>query len=392
MSEVHAPSPPIRSETPARPASEWLPTAPGVTHVAPHVRDALDVRRALGCVLLAVLPCALVGVVNAGHQALLVAGDRGPTAPSGWRGDLLGVLGLAPEPESTAACAVYGLACALPMLAVALGVSRAWQQLFARVRGRVPSEAVPVVAVLFTLVLPPGIPLWQVALGITFATVVGLEIFGGTGRNVVNPALAGLAFLYFAYPASFSSEGAWVALEGPGTPTVLAAAAQGGLDAVQALGVTWRGTLLGWEPGALGETSALACALGAAFLVYARVASWRVIAGGLLGLVVSAALARALGDAERPLVSFPWHWHLTAGSFAFGLAFLATDPVTSAATAVGRWLYGGLIGALVVLVRVFNPAHAEGVMLAILLANVSAPLIDHLVVHVHVRRRRRRLD
>jgi Na+-transporting NADH:ubiquinone oxidoreductase subunit B len=359
------------------------------TRAAPHVRDGLDLRRAMRCVLLAVLPCALVGAGNAGYQALLAARGRGLAAPPGSRGAFLAALGLAGSPESALACAVYGLACLLPILAVAGGVAWAWERLFARLRGRGPSEAFPVVAVLFALTLPPALPLWQVALGSSFAVVIGLEIFGGTGRNVVNPALAGFLFLYFAYPASFSGEGVWVGLRGSSATPVLPLLAAGGLPALEAQGPGWARTFTGLEPGALGETSALACLVGGAFLVHVGLASWRVIAGGVLGLVVTVALANAFGDPARPQIGLPAHWHLTSGSFAFALVFLATDPVTSTTTALGRLGYGALIGALTGLVRVFNPAHPEGAMMAVLLGNVLAPLLDHLVVRLHVRRRRR---
>lgn len=362
----------------------------GVTRAAPHVRDTLDVRRAMHCVLWAVLPCAAVGVANAGHQALAASGRLGLGAPPGWRGEGLRALGLSLAPDSAAACVAYGFLLAAPVLAVATAAGWAWDRLFARLRNRTPSEALPVVVVLFALSLPPGIPLWQVALGASFAVVVGLEIFGGTGRNVVNPALAGFAFLYFAYPASFSGEGAWVGVDGVSGATALGVAAEGGLRALEAQGPTWTRTFVGGVPGAFGETSALACLAGGLVLVYTGLASWRVIAGGVLGLVATVLAANALGDPARPLVGLPWYWHLTVGSFAFGLVFLATDPVTSATTAAGRWAYGGFIGFLVALVRVFNPAHAEGVLMAILLGNVLAPLLDHVVVRVHVLRRSRR--
>jgi len=372
---------------PSRLRRATLPAA-GVALLAPHVRDGLDLRRAMACVLVAVAPSAGVGIANAGHQALLAARELGLERLPGWRGALLGALGLAASPESALACLAYGLACALPLLAVAWLFAWGWDQLFARLRDRAPCEALPAVVVLLALLLPPGIALWQVALGASVAYVVGLAIFGGTGRNPVHPVLVGFTFLYFAYPASFSGPGAWVALDGAQAVLPLAALAEGGRAALE---IPWRDTLLGRTPGGLGETSALACLVGGVFLVYAQLASWRVIAGGVLGLAATALLANALGDPERPLVGVPWHWHLTLGSFAFGLVFLATDPVTSAATRAGRWAYGALIGFLTVAIRVFNPAHAEGALMAILLANVLAPILDHVSVRVHVQRRRRRL-
>jgi Na+-transporting NADH:ubiquinone oxidoreductase subunit B len=371
-------------------AAALPPRAASVTHAAPHVRDGLDLRGAVRCLLWAVAPCALLGVANAGYQALAAADLYGIDELPEWQLGALEALGLEAWPESAVACGVVGLMRAVPILAVAAGVGWAWTRVFARVRGRSASEALPAVVVLFALMLPPAIPLWQVAIGISFAVVLGLEVFGGTGRNVVHPALVGVALLYFAYPASFSGEGVWVGLPGVEAPPVLSAVAAGGLDAVAEAEITWLDTFLGREPGALGETSVLACLAGAALLLYAGLASWRILAGGVLGLAAAAALANAFGDPARPEVGLPIHWHLTAGGFAFGLVFVATDPVTSAGTAAGRWAYGVLIGFLVVLVRVFNPAHAEGVMMAILLANVAAPLLDHVAVRAHGLRRRRR--
>jgi Na+-transporting NADH:ubiquinone oxidoreductase subunit B len=359
-----------------------------VTLLAPHLRDGLDLRRATTCLLAAVAPSALAGVTNAGHQALLAARELGLARLPGWRGALFHALGLPSSPDSLPACFAYGLSCAVPMLAVAAGVGWAWDRVFVRLRDRAPCETLPAVVVLFCLLLPPGIALWQVAAGASVAHVVGLAIFGGTGRNPVHPVLVGFTFLYFAYPASFSAPGAWVALDGARAEPALVALAGGSLSALE---LSWADTLLGRTPGGLGETSALACLLGGAFLVYAQLASWRVIAGGALGLVAAAALANAFGDPERPLVGVPGYWHLGLGSFAFGLVFLATDPVTSAATRAGRWVYGALIGGITVLVRVFNPALAEGALIAIVLANVLAPLLDHGVVALHLRRRRRRL-
>jgi Na+-transporting NADH:ubiquinone oxidoreductase subunit B len=354
------------------------------------VHDGLDVSRAMLAFAVALIPCAAFGVVNIGRQALLGADDEGLEELPGWRGALLETLGFGVDPDSLLACAVYGLGWALPIFGVATVTALVWRHVFARARRRPPSEAVPLVALLFALMLPPGLPLWQVALGASFAVVVGLEIFGGTGRNVVNPALAGVAFLYFAYPVSFTGEGAWVALEGSDALAPLAAAAQGGVAALEDLDVGWRQSFLGWEPGALGETSALACLLGAVFLVHVGLASWRVIAGGVLGLAATVLLAALFGGPARPLAELPVHWHLSLGGFAFGLCFLATDPVTSPATAAGRWIHGLLVGALTGLIRIFNPTHVEGVMMAVLLANVLAPLVDRGVIGVHLARRRRR--
>lgn len=381
-------APPVAHPFPPRPP---LPDPERVTPGPPHVRDALDVRRAMRWVLVAVAPAALVGVWNAGFQALAAARGVGLEALPGWRGALLQALGVPVDPGAPLACLATGLAQVLPLAAVAGLVGWLWERIFSRRRGGRRDEALPVVVTLFVLILPPTLPLWQAALGVSFAVVVGLEIFGGTGRNVVNPALAGLAFLTFAYPASFSGGSAWVAVPETGRAPVLATVAGEGMEALRREGVTWLDTLLGREVGAIGETSALACLVGALLLVGLGLASGRVLAGGVAGLVATAVLAGLLGDPARPELGLPWSWHLTSGSFAFGLAFLATDPVTSAATPAGRLLYGATIGFLVVLVRVFNPAYSEGVVMAILLANVLAPLYDHGVVRWQLRRRRRRL-
>jgi Na+-transporting NADH:ubiquinone oxidoreductase subunit B len=360
------------------------------THASPHIRDHLDLSAAMRCVLWAVTPAVLFGAINAGQQVLSAARVVGLDALPGWQLALVRVLGFPPSPESPGASLVVGLACAVPIVAVAAITGWLWSRLFARMRGRSSPEALPVAVTLFALCLPPGIPLWQVALGSSFAVVVGLEIFGGTGRNPVHPAVVGFVFLYFAYPASFSGPGVWVALEGAPGATVLGTLAENGPTAVRASQMRWTDTLIGWQPGALGVTSALASAIGGAFLVYAQLASWRVIAGGVLGLAASAALVNALGDPGRPGVGLPWAWHLTTGSFAFAIVFLATDPVTSPSTAPARFVYGILIGVLTLLVRVFSPSHPEGAMLAILLGNVLAPLLDHATVRVHCWRRRRR--
>ncbi len=360
-----------------------------VTHSAPHARDGLDLRRAMRCVLWAVSPCALAGVANTGHQALAAAQGwlEPPTSsPYAW----LVALGLPTSPGSAVACLVYGLLVAAPIAAVAAATAWGWHRIFVAVRGRGAGEALPVVVALFALSLPPTLPLWQVALGASAAVVLGFEIFGGTGRNIAHPAVVGLAVLTFAYPTSFSRQGAWVALEGAEATPPLRALAQGGVGSVLGGEVAWQSTFLGTEPGALGDASAAACLIGALVLVRAGLASWRVMAGGVLGLVATAAVGNALGDAARPEVGLPVWWHLTTGSFAFGLVFLATDPVTSPVTAAGRWVYGGSIGAMTALVRIFNPAPDDGTWMAILLANLLAPLLDRGVVGVHLWQRRRR--
>jgi len=233
-------------------------------------------------------------------------------------------------------------------------------------------------------------PLWMVALGISFGVVIGKEVFGGTGKNFLNPALTGRAFLYFAYPAEISGDQVWVAVDGYSGATPLALGASGGMQAIAAEGYTWWNAFIGLIPGSLGETSTLACLIGAAFLIYTRVASWRIILGVFLGMVGTTLLFNAVGSDSNPMMAMPWHWHLVLGGFAFGMVFMATDPVSASMTTAGRWVFGILIGAMTVLIRVLNPGYPEGIMLAILFANIFAPLIDYVVIQINIRRRQRR--
>lgn len=370
---------------PRRAATLQVPA--DATPGAPHVRDATDLRRLVRRAVVALIPCALFGVCNAGRQAnrMLSDGDGLRGGP----GTVLGAAGMAVAAPSFAADAVQGLLLFVPVCVVAFATGTLWERVFAARRGhRAPGLALAVLP--FTLALPPTIALWQVAVGMSFGIVVAKEIFGGTGKHFLHPGLVALAFLYFAYPDAMRGEAVWVAAEGSPAARPLALAASGGIDAVWAAGIPWSATLAGNVPGAFGETSALACLLGAALLLHARMASWRVLLGAVLGVVGAAVVANRLAPAEVPFAGVPWYWHLTLGSFAFAVVFFATDPVTAAVTNPGRWIYGLLVGALTVLIRVANPVHAEGAMLAVLLGSVCAPLIDRLVVSANVRRRLRR--
>ena len=246
---------------------------------------------------------------------------------------------------------------------------------------------------LFPLILPATIPLWQVALGISFGVVLGKEIFGGTGMNFLNPALLSRAFLFFAYPIEISGDSVWIAAktsaDGVSGATWLANAAEQGQEAL-AQGVSFMDAFWGFIPGSMGETSALACLIGAVILILTGVGSWRIMAGVAIGTVVMAAGLNAIGSDTNPFFATPFWWHFVLGGWAFGTVFMATDPVSAAQTDKGRWIYGVCIGVLVVLVRVINPAYPEGMMLAILLMNVMAPLIDHYVIAGNVKRRRAR--
>lgn len=360
-----------------------------LTQRSPHVRSQLDVATVMRCVVWASLPCVGMAIYNTGLQVNRALA-AGATPVDDARRALLASLGLGASPASLLDCLARGALHFVPLLAASLAAGFVVEHGFARLRGRVADHrALFVIALLFTLCLPPTMPLSKAALGSALAFVIGKEIFGGIGRNLLNPPLAGLALLYFAYPGSLTGHAAWVAVDGFSGATPLALAGEAGLAGIEGSGLDWREALVGTIPGALGATSTLACAFGAVVLLMSGVASWRVIAGGIVGLVVGVGLVDVLGIA-RPVAELPWSWHLVSGGFAFGLVFLATDPATSAATNPGRLVYGLLIGLLVVVIRVANPAHREGVMLAILLANVSAPLIDQVVSRIQMARWRNR--
>jgi Na+-transporting NADH:ubiquinone oxidoreductase subunit B len=302
-------------------------------------------------------------------------------------------LGLPFDPASFAACCVHGGLYYLPVLIVTLAVGGGWEALFAIVRRHEINEGFLVTWMLFPLILPPTVPLWQVALGISFGVVFGKEIFGGTGFNVLNPALTARAFLFFAYPAELSGDRVWIAArtsaDGVSGATWLARAAEQGA-AVFEPALAWRDAFLGLMPGSMGETSALACLAGAVLLIATGIGSWRIMLSVALGTIGMSLLLNAVGSQTNPFFDVPFWWHFVLGGWAFGTVYMATDPVSAPAADSSRWVYGFLIGVLVVLIRVVNPAYPEGMMLAILLMNVFAPVIDHFAVQANVRRRRAR--
>ncbi len=357
---------------------------------APHVRDAVDLKRVMFFVVIAALPCVWVALWNTGYQANLAIAELDLRSAAGWRGGVLDALGISYAAESVLANALHGALYFIPIYAVTLLVGGAWEVLFALVRNHEVNEGFLVTSLLYALILPPDLPLWQVALGISFGVVIGKEVFGGTGKNILNPALAGRAFLYFAYPAEISGETVWVAVDGYTGATALGVAAESGVAGVVNTGTSWMSAFIGTIPGSLGETSALACLIGAVFLIYSGVASWRIMLGVFAGMVVTAYLFNLIGSVTNPMFAMPWYWHLVLGGFAFGTVFMATDPVTSAQTDPGRWVFGLLIGVLTVVIRVTNPAYPEAIMMVILFANLLAPLIDQGVTWLHVRRRDRR--
>ena len=357
------------------------------TRGSPHVRDGIDLKRLMTYVVISTLPVIMMMLWNTGHQANSAMAELGMTALDGWRGTVLGAIGVGFDPNSITASMLHGLLYFLPIYLTTLIAGGTFEVLFAAVRNHEVNEGFLVTSMLYTLILPASTPLWQVALGIIFGVVLGKEVFGGTGKNFLNPALTGRAFLYFAYPASMSGDGVWTAIDGFTGATPLSLGAQGGLEAITDAGFTWTQTFLGAMQGSMGETSTIACLLGMTFLLYTRVASYRIIFGVFFGMLATSLLFNLIGSESNPMFALPWYWHLTLGGFAFGMIFMATDPVSAAMTNKGRWIYGALIGFMTVIIRVINPAFPEGIMLAILFANLFAPLIDYFVVRANIKRR-----
>ena len=359
-----------------------------VTTTAPHVRDSLDLKRMMIVVVWALTPCVLMAMWNTGYQANLAMQAMNIESAAGWRGAMLAGLGISYDPSSLWANFFHGALYFVPLYIVSMAVGGIWEVIFASVRKHDMHEGFLVTGLIFPLTLPPNIPLWQAALGISFGVVIGKEIFGGTGRNFLNPALAGRAFLYFAYPAQNSGDSVWTAVDGFSGATPLGALATADVSiGIEAIDVTWAQAFLGTIPGSLGETSTLACMIGAVILIAAGVGSWRTMLSMLLGGMVFAGLLNIIGSDTNPMFQMSPMWHLVVGGFAFGLVFMATDPVSGAMTDTGKWYYGAFIGIITILIRVVNPAYPEGVMLAILLGNVFAPLIDYFVMQANIKRR-----
>lgn len=366
----------------------FLYTPSDVTQGATHVRDGNDLKRTMTYVVLATFLCVMMAWYNTGYQANLALESMGKASTDGWRDLIMNSLGY--NSSNPMSCMVHGMLYFFPIYMVTLAVGGIWEVVFATVRKHEINEGFLVSSMLFTLIMPPDIPLWQVALGISFGVVIGKEVFGGTGKNFLNPALTGRAFLFFAYPASLSGDAVWVAVDGFTAATPLSLAVTGGVEAINAANITWMQSFFGFIPGSIGETSTLACMVGIAFLLYTRIASYRIIVGVFSGMVLTSLLLNVIGSETNPMFALPWYWHLTLGGFAFGMAYMATDPVSASMTNTGRWFYGGLIGVMVVLIRVVNPAFSEGMMLAILFSNMFAPIIDYFVIQANISRRIKR--
>ena len=374
-------------------AGDTFVYTPGtVTRGPAHVRDALDLKRMMGVVVVALTGCVVMAMYNTGFQ-IHRAIAAGAQPLDNWRTGLMSTMGMSLDPGDLWACLVHGGLYYLPVVVVTLAVGGLWEGLFAVVRKHDINEGFLVTWMLFPLILPPTIPLWQVALGISFGVVLGKEIFGGTGMNILNPALTARAFLFFAYPAEISGDQVWTAAktatDAVSGATWLATAAENGQAAVTA-GVDWWDAFIGLIPGSMGETSALACLLGAIVLVVTRIGSWRIMLGTLIGSTLTASLLNAIGSDTNPFFSMPIWWHVVLGGWAFGAVFMATDPVSAAQTQRGRWIYGLLVGVFAILIRVVNPAYPEGMMLSILLMNVFAATIDYFVIRRNTRLRKAR--
>lgn len=368
-----------------------LYSPPDVSRHAPHVRDAIDLKRVMSLVVIGVLPCVLVAMWNTGYQANLAIVQLGLSAPDDWRGALIAALGIGHDPDDIAAATFYGMLYFLPIYGVTLLAGGLWEMLFAVVRNHEINEGFFVTSILYALTLPATAPLWQVAIGISFGVVIAKEVFGGTGKNFMNPALAGRAFLYFAFPVEMSGESVWTPpIDVVTGATPLAIGKESGVPGILENGVTWMDAFLGSIQGSIGETSTLACLIGGALIVYTGVASWRIIAGVMVGMVATATLFNVIGSDTNPMFAMPWYWHLVLGGFAFGTVFMATDPVTACVTNAGRWVFGIVVGFLTVVIRVVNVAFPEGIMLAILFANIFAPTIDYFVMRANITRRLRR--
>lgn len=360
--------------------------SPGsTTKTTAHVRDGIDLKRMMITVWLCTFPAMFFGMWNVGFQANTIIADASVVVGDDWRFMFISAFA-GNDPTSLWDNFWYGFWYFIPIYLTTFIVGGFWEVLFAMKRGHEVNEGFFVTSILFALTCPPSIPLWQVALGISFGVVIGKEVFGGTGKNFLNPALTGRAFLFFAYPASMSGDAVWTAVDGYSGATALSIAASEGVD-ILAGQITWWDSFFGFEQGSMGETSAAAIFLGGAVLLWTRIASWRIVVGVMGGMILLSLLLNTVGSETNPMFSVPWYWHMTLGGFAFGMLFMATDPVSSSMTNTGKYWFGALIGVMVVLIRVVNPAFPEGMMLAILFANLFAPLIDHFVVQANIKRR-----
>ena len=350
-----------------------------VTHTGSHIRDAMDMKRTMTVVVLAMIPTLLFGIWNTGYQHFLSVGTDPGFWPIVW----------------------YGFLKVFPIIVVSYVTGLGIEFIVAQIRGHEVNEGFLVSGMLIPLVMPADVPLWTVAIATAFAVIIGKEVFGGTGMNIMNPALTARAFLFFAYPSKMSGDKIWISefssgegiVDGFSGATILGELAtapdQAAFNALHDK-YSIADMFFGFIPGSVGETSAFAILIGAAILLYTGVGSWRIMLSGLLGGLAMGLLLNLVATPTNPYMSLPFYEHIFLGGFAFGLVFMATDPVTAAQTNMGKLIYGFLIGVMSIIIRVLNPAYPEGVMLAILLMNVFAPLIDHYVVQANIKRRLKR--
>ena len=377
-----------------------------VTTGRTHVRDFSDLKRVMIIVWAAVFPAMFYGWYNIGNQTIMAiaslpnAQEIATTSYSLLSGDwhyaLAQLLGASLGSDAGIySMMVIGAVYFLPIYIVVFAVGGFWEVLFCIVHHKEINEGFFVTSIVFALVVPATMPLWQAALGISFGVVIGKEVFGGTGRNFVNPALCGRAFLFFAYPASISGTNCWVPVDGFSGATPLAQWAEGGLSALKDTAgntINWMDAFIGNIPGSIGEGSTLMILVGALIILTTGVASLRIMVGILIGAFLTATLFNYIGSETNNMFSMPFEWHAVLGGFAFGTVFMATDPVSSSFTSKGKWAFGILIGVMVILIRTVNPAYPEGMMLAILFANCFAPLFDYLATKRNIKRRLARVQ
>ncbi|APY12709.1 NADH:ubiquinone reductase (Na(+)-transporting) subunit B [Seonamhaeicola sp. S2-3] len=380
---------------------KWLPAFSAIhtflflpnetTHGGTHIKAADDLKRTMNTVIMAMVPCLIFGMFNAGYQHSLAIGEI-QAASSGFFSSEFWTL----------ANFSIGFWKILPLIIVSYGVGLGIEFLFAIIKGHEVEEGYLVTGMLVPLIVPIDIPLWMLAVAVAFGVVIGKEVFGGTGMNILNPALTIRAFLFFAYPTWMSGDKVWVheAVERAGTPDAISGETiLGTLAQNNDVGYSVMDMFLGFIPGSIGETSTLLILLGGLFLIFTKIGSWRIMLSSCLGAIAMGLIFNWVVDAGvitesskfYGLMSTTWWHHLLIGGFAFGTVFMATDPVTASQTNKGKWIYGFLVGFISIMIRVFNPAYPEGVMLAILLMNVFAPTIDHYVVQGNVKKRMKRL-
>jgi Na+-transporting NADH:ubiquinone oxidoreductase subunit B len=361
------------------------------TRKAPHIRANNSVQALLNNFIIASIPCWLIGLWNLGYQINMNLTTLGLNELSGWQGALLAKLSIVPDPSSIYLCFLIGLLYFIPIFIAAFLSTSIWEVIFARVRQRPFSEGVLAFAWLFSMLMPAGIDLYKVILGVSFGYVVGTAIFGGYGRYLVSPVLLGVVFLLFSYPELVYNPEIWVPVPGADVMLALNYAASGGQLAVESAGLSWLDLFIGIRPGPIGSVSVLGCVVGAVYLVLTNSASFRIIIGGLIGMFIAVLIYTNLTDVSNPMSTISASWHLVLGAFMFGLVFFATDPVASATTSGGRWVYGILVGILAIIIRISNPSYNEGILFAILLTSLFSPVIDFCFVEMNIRKRRKRL-